>query len=204
HPGVDCHPVRGDGLPVWHRLPVAGAPPRRAGDGARLARMLPRPVLARAKQRITGTAGGRGHGGPRTARRRRGAARRRRRVRARRLSLLPAPLFYYLAVLFVAALASLPAVVLLTNQSQGATQAALVTLGLALLFLSFSILSVGYLALTFATPSIVLAVSRGGIAGGLRVDGVMRSVRRSLVNTLIAGLMLIAAHFVASLGLFVC
>jgi len=32
----------------------------------------------------------------------------------------------------------------------------------------------------------------------------MRSVRRSLVNTLIAGLMLIAAHFVASLGLFVC
>ncbi|TMG10253.1 MAG: hypothetical protein E6I06_05435 [Chloroflexi bacterium] len=75
---------------------------------------------------------------------------------------------------------------------------------LALLFLSFSILSVGYLALTFATPSIVLAVSRGGIAGGLRVDGVMRSVRRSLVNTLIAGLMLIAAHFVASLGLFVC
>jgi len=122
----------------------------------------------------------------------------------RGLSLFAANLFYYLAVLFVAALAYLPAVVLLTNQSQGATQAALVTLGLALLFLSFSILSVGYLALTFATPSIVLAVSRGGIAGGLRVDGVMRSVRRSLVNTLIAGLMLIAAHFVASLGLFVC
>jgi hypothetical protein len=122
----------------------------------------------------------------------------------RGLSLFAVNLLYYLAVLFVAALAYLPAVVLLTNQSQGATQAALVTLGLALLFLSFSILSVGYLALTFATPSIVLAVSRRGIAGGLRVDAVLRSVRGSLVNTLIAGLMLIAAHFVASLGLFVC
>jgi hypothetical protein len=113
-------------------------------------------------------------------------------------------LAYYLGLLLVAALVYVPAVVILTNQGQGASQPGLVSLGLALLALSFSIISLGYLALTFATPSIVLAVSHGGIVDGLRIDMVVRNARRSLVNTLIAGLMLIAVHFVASLGLMIC
>src|SRR2546427_1816265 len=113
-------------------------------------------------------------------------------------------LAYYLGLLLVAALVYVPAIVILTNQGQGASQPALVSLGLALLVLSFSVISLGYLTLTFATPSIVLAVSHGGIVGGLRIDLVVRTARRSLVSTLIAGLMLIAVHFVASLGLMIC
>ena len=122
----------------------------------------------------------------------------------RGLRLFVVSLAYYVGVLLVAAVVYAPAVVILTNQGQGGAQAVLVSLGLALLVLSFSVVSLGYLAITFATPSIVLATSRGGIAGGLRIDRVVRTARRSLVNTLIAGLMLIAAHFVASLGLLVC
>jgi Protein of unknown function (DUF4013) len=122
----------------------------------------------------------------------------------RGLRLFVVNLVYYLGLLLLAALVYVPAVVILTNQGQGAAQAALVSVGLALLFLSFSVMSLGYLVLTFATPAIVLATSRGGIAGGLRVDAIVRVARRSLANTLIAGLMLIAAHFVASLGLMVC
>ena len=111
---------------------------------------------------------------------------------------------YYFAIFVVAAAVYAAGFVILANQGQGESQPVLVSLGLALLFLGFSLLSLGYLALTFLTPSIVLAVSRGGIAGGLRVDMVVRTARRSLVNTLIAGLMLIAVHFVASLGLMIC
>lgn len=122
----------------------------------------------------------------------------------RGLRLFVVNLGYYLGLLLIAALVYVPAVVVLTNQGQGAAQAALVSVGLALLVLSFSVVSLGYLAITFATPSIVLATSRGGIVGGLNVVSVVRMARRSLVNALIAGLMLIAAHFVASLGLLVC
>jgi len=111
---------------------------------------------------------------------------------------------YYSATFVVAAAVYAAGFVILANQGQSESQPVLVSLGLALLFLGFSLLSLGYLALTFLTPSIVLAVSRGGIAGGLRVDMVVRTARRSLVNTLIAGLMLIAVHFVASLGLMIC
>jgi hypothetical protein len=111
---------------------------------------------------------------------------------------------YYLAIFAVAAVVYAAGIVVLTSQGQGESQPVLVSLGLALLFLGFSLLSLGYLALTFLTPSIVLAVSKAGIVGGLRVDLVVRAARSSPVNTLIAGLMLIAVHFVASLGLMIC
>src|SRR5438105_9386394 len=113
-------------------------------------------------------------------------------------------LVYYLAIFVVAAAVYAAGFLLLANQGQGGSQPVLVSLGLALLFLGLSLLWLGDLALAFLTPSIVLAVSRGGIGGGLRVDMVVGTARRSLVNTLIAGLMLIAVHFVASLGLMIC
>ncbi len=111
---------------------------------------------------------------------------------------------YYLALLLVGALLYVPATVILATEGRDSSSGVLVAIGASLLTLSFSVVSLGSLALTFAAPSIVLAVSRGGISGGLRVDAIWRMARSSLVNTLIAGLMLIAAHFIASLGLVVC
>jgi hypothetical protein len=75
---------------------------------------------------------------------------------------------------------------------------------LLLNLLSFSAATLGSLALNFVTPSIVLATDRGGIPAGLSVADVLRRARESGVSTLIAGLMLIAAGFVGSLGLIAC
>jgi len=58
--------------------------------------------------------------------------------------------------------------------------------------------------LTFALPAIVLATERDGIPGGLHVSAVLRRSRINVANTLIAGLMLIAAGFVGSLGVVLC
>ena len=58
--------------------------------------------------------------------------------------------------------------------------------------------------MTFLTPSIVLAFDSGGIAGGLRIKDVVRTARVSLTNTLVAGLMLIAAGLVGQLGSIAC
>jgi len=58
--------------------------------------------------------------------------------------------------------------------------------------------------MTFLTPAIVLAFDKGGIAAGLRVTEVVRRARTSLTNTLVAGLMLIAASLVAQLGSVAC
>ena len=69
---------------------------------------------------------------------------------------------------------------------------------------AFSAATVGTLALNFALPSIVLATDRGGISAGLRVSEVLRGSRINLANTLIAGLMLIAAGFAGSLGIILC
>jgi hypothetical protein len=60
------------------------------------------------------------------------------------------------------------------------------------------------LALNFAVPAIVLATDGGGIKGGIQVGEVISRVRTNMTNTLIAGLMLIAASFVGSLGIIAC
>jgi len=113
-------------------------------------------------------------------------------------------LAYYGCLLIIGTVLYVPATVILAQQGKESANPLLVAIGVGLLLLAFSVFTIGSLLLTFLTPSIVLAVSRRGIAGGLRVDMVVRTARRSLVNTLIAGLMLIAVHFVASLGLMIC
>ena len=98
----------------------------------------------------------------------------------------------------------MPAVALLTSQSGDSPNGPLVGLGVALLILTFSFLTLATLAMTFATPALVLTFDEGGIGAGLRVNRVVRRALRTPVNTLIGGLMLIAAGIVGQLGLIVC
>jgi hypothetical protein len=113
-------------------------------------------------------------------------------------------LVYGLAVVLVAALIYVPAVVVATNQSHGSANPALVSLAILLSLLAFSVATLGSLALNFAIPSIVLATDRNGIRGGLNAGAVLRRARANIGNTLIAGLMLIAAGFIGSLGVVAC
>jgi hypothetical protein len=113
-------------------------------------------------------------------------------------------LVYGLGVVLVAALIYVPAVLVATNQSHGSANPALVSLAILLSLLAFSVATVGSLALNFAIPSIVLATDRDGIRGGLNAGAVLRRARANIANTLIAGLMLIAAGFIGSLGVVAC
>jgi hypothetical protein len=111
---------------------------------------------------------------------------------------------YFLGVVLVAALVYVPAVIVATNQSHEQANPALVSLAILLSLLAFSLATLGSLALNFAMPAIVLATDRDGIRGGLNVRAVLRAARENISNTLIAGLMLIAAGFVGSLGMVAC
>ena len=111
---------------------------------------------------------------------------------------------YYLIVIAIAAVIFVPAVLILASQGHGSPNPALVTLGTGLLLAASSFTTLASLVLTFAEPAIVLAFDQGGISGGLRARHVFRRATSSLINTLIAGLMLIAAGIVGELGLIVC
>ncbi|HEY3085707.1 MAG TPA: DUF4013 domain-containing protein [Candidatus Dormibacteraeota bacterium] len=114
-------------------------------------------------------------------------------------------LVYYLVLTAVAALIYVPAVLLFAEQGrQESSNPVLVSIGLGLSLLAFSFVTLSSLVMTFLTPAIILAADRGGIAAGLRVTEVVRRARISLTNTLVAGLMLIAASLVAQLGSVAC
>jgi hypothetical protein len=118
--------------------------------------------------------------------------------------LFVANLAYELAIVLVAAAIYIPAVLMASNESHGSANPAVISGAIILSLLAFSIVTLGSLALNFAMPSIVLATDTGGISGGLNLAAVLRRVRANLSNTLIAGLMLIAAGFVGSLGIIAC
>jgi hypothetical protein len=122
----------------------------------------------------------------------------------RGLPLFVVSLVYELVIAIVTAAIYVPAVIVATNQSHSSANPATISLAIALSLLAFSVATLGSLALNFVTPSIVLATDRGGIAGGLNARGVLRQARANIANTLIAGLMLIAAGFIGSLGLLAC
>jgi hypothetical protein len=113
-------------------------------------------------------------------------------------------LAYGLVIAAVAAAVYVPALLLASGQSHGSANPALISLAIALSLLAFSVATLGSLALNFVMPSIVLATDRGGIGGGLRAGAALRHARANIANTLIAGLMLIAAGFIGSLGLVAC
>ena len=111
---------------------------------------------------------------------------------------------YVLAILAAGAVVYVPAIVLLASAGSASGNGAEAALGVALSLLTFSVVTLGGLALTFAGPAIVLATDRGGIAGGLRLGEIARMARISPTSTVIAGLMLIAAGVVGQLGAALC
>jgi hypothetical protein len=123
---------------------------------------------------------------------------------ARGIRLFVVQLVYGLALLLIVAAFYAPAVLVFIREGRGSANLGLISFGLLLNLMSFSVGSLGSLAMNFLMPSIVLATDRGGIAGGLRVSDVVRRARASITNTLIAGLMLIAASFIGSLGSLAC
>jgi hypothetical protein len=113
-------------------------------------------------------------------------------------------LVYYLVVALVASLIYVPSVLILATQGHDNPNPALISLGLGLLLATYSFVTLASLVLTFALPAVVLAFDRGGIAAGLNVKRVVKLAMSSPINTLIAGLMLIAAGIVGGFGLLFC
>ena len=122
----------------------------------------------------------------------------------RGIRLFAVEVIYAICIGLVALVIFLPAVALAVQQGQGSANSALIAGAIFLNLLGFSAITVLSLALTFATPAVVLATDSGGIGGGIRVGAVLRRSRMNLSHTLIAGLMLIAASFVGSLGAALC
>jgi hypothetical protein len=111
---------------------------------------------------------------------------------------------YALVIVFIALVIFLPALALSVNQGQGSANGSLIALAVLLNLVGFSVITVLTLALTFLMPAIVLATDRAGIGAGIDLRAVVQRSRLNLNHTLIAGLMLIAAGFVGSIGSVVC
>ncbi len=111
---------------------------------------------------------------------------------------------YGVSVAILTGLFYIPGVLLALQSGHGQANTVLIGLSVFLSVLSFAVATIGTLSLTFLTPSLVLATDQGGFAGGFNVSGVLRRARANLSNTLIAGLMLIAAGLISSLGSIVC
>jgi hypothetical protein len=122
----------------------------------------------------------------------------------RGIRLFAVQLIYVFALTAVTLAVYLTAVLVAVRQSHESANPALISLAIALSLLALGIASIGGIAFTFATPAIVLATDQGGIAGGIQVGAVLRRCRANLTNTLIAGLMLIAAGFIGSFGVIAC
>ncbi len=123
----------------------------------------------------------------------------------RGLSVFAVQLGYGLGIALIAGVVYLPGVLLASAQGDSRQASpALIGLALLLFFLAFGVATVGSLAIYFATPAFVLEADRHGIAGGFDLGAVWRRARLNLTNTLIGGLMLIAAGFVGSVGTFLC
>jgi hypothetical protein len=111
---------------------------------------------------------------------------------------------YAMALLAVAGVFFIPALILLNTQNGSSGNLVLAIVGIALLLMAFAILLLGSLVSFAFRPAIVLGTDLGGIAGGFDVPAILRRVRGSPTNSLIAGLMLIAASFIGSLGSYAC
>jgi hypothetical protein len=113
-------------------------------------------------------------------------------------------LVYALAVVAIGLVLYLPALAITVQQNQGHANAGLIALAFLLTLSAFGLIALGSLVLTFMLPSVILATDAGGIAAGLHLREVLKRSRANPMNTLIAGLMIIAASFVSSLGVIAC
>ena len=112
---------------------------------------------------------------------------------------------YGVAVAVVAAAIYLPALLLAASQgNQGNANPAVIVLAVFLFVLAFAVATLGGLATYFATPALVLETYHRGVGGGFDAGSVWRRCRANLTYTLIAGLMLIAAGFLGSIGTVFC
>jgi hypothetical protein len=122
----------------------------------------------------------------------------------RGIRLFAVQLIYGIGIALIALVVFVPAIALEVQQGNGSGDAALIGGAIFLNLLGVSLVTVLSLALTFLMPAIVLATESGGVGGGINVMAVIRRSRVNLNHTLIAGLMLIAASFVGSLGTIAC
>jgi uncharacterized membrane protein YhaH (DUF805 family) len=113
-------------------------------------------------------------------------------------------LIYVLVLVAVGLAIYLPGLALAVQQGHGQGNAGLIALAIVLNLIAFGVLTLGSIALTFMLPAIILATDSGGVAAGLRIREVVRRSLANPMNTLIAGLMLIAASFIGSLGAVAC
>jgi len=112
-------------------------------------------------------------------------------------------LVYYLALFIVyGVLAGLGGV--LMAASSDSNNAALVVVGLFFQLVAYGWQLIASLAILLALPAILLQTERGGIGGGLNVVAVVRQVRVTFTQSLLAGLMLFVASFISALGVFAC
>jgi hypothetical protein len=123
---------------------------------------------------------------------------------ARGVQLFVVELVYAIAITIVALVLYLPGFALATHEGNGNGNAALIALAILLNLAAFALIAIGSLGYQFALPAIILATDKGGIGAGLKVRDVIRRSRANPIDTLIAGLMLLAASFVSGLGVFVC
>ena len=98
----------------------------------------------------------------------------------------------------------IPGLLIAVRQGHDSGNPTLIGLAILLNLVAFGVFTLGSLAFTFILPALILATDAGGIAAGLRVADVIRRCRTNPISTLIAGLMLIAASFVSSLGVIAC
>lgn len=112
-------------------------------------------------------------------------------------------LVYYLVLFAVAALFFVPGLLLITANANGRGSFPLVLAGLALVLIAFGATLLGSLAAYCVTPAVTLGVLDGGIGGGFALPTILRRTTRRTTNTLLAGLMLLAAGFIGGLGVYV-
>lgn len=118
------------------------------------------------------------------------------------LQLLVVLLVYGFVVIVVASVFFVPAVVLLNTQSGENGNGLLILIGVLMLLFAFAVAVAGFLLFYAVRPAIVLAVDHRGIEGGFDVAAILRRVRQKPADAVIAGLMLIAAGFIGSLGAY--
>ena len=121
----------------------------------------------------------------------------------RGLQLFLVLLVYGLVIVAVASVFFVPAVIVLNTQSGEHGNGLLIAIGVLLLLLAFAIALIGILVLFALRAAIVLAVDQRGMEGGFDIGGILRRLRAAPADALIAGLMLIAAGFIGSLGAYV-
>ena len=113
-------------------------------------------------------------------------------------------LAYQLGVYAVGLALYVPALLISIGQGHGSGNAGLIVASLFLNLVAFGVTTAGSLAVTFATPAIVLGTDAGGFGGGFALRALFRRCLEKPTNTLIAGLMLIAAGLIGAIGAVAC